>query len=226
MVNRKLAKVSTFRYKILATVFIVLAGGLVLLPKHEKHEGIKPELLLANLISTERYISTDILADKIINNDPSFILIDVRNEESYSNFTIGDALNIPLEKFLDEVSINYLDQNQYDIIFISNDNFYAEQAWMLGSRLGFKNLHVLEGGINKWFNTIINPKKPTETMPEEQFVLYSNRKAASMFFGVAYPEQFKPAKKDKAIVKTKQPAPPKKVIKVKKKKKAPAEGGC
>ena len=77
MVNRKLAKVSKFRYTALATILIILSAGLVLLPKYEKHEGINPEELLSNAISPERYISTDNLANRIINQDPSILLIDV-----------------------------------------------------------------------------------------------------------------------------------------------------
>lgn len=64
MVNRKTAKFLSFRYAILAAILIILAGGLVLLPKYEKHEGITPEELLSNAISPERYISTDELANK------------------------------------------------------------------------------------------------------------------------------------------------------------------
>ena len=48
MVKKKVAKVLSFRYKILALIFVVLAGGLVLLPKHQKQEGIKAEQLLSN----------------------------------------------------------------------------------------------------------------------------------------------------------------------------------
>lgn len=73
MINRKLVKFLSFRYVILAFVIIILAGGLVLLPKFEKQEGIQPEKLLADAISPERYITTDELADRIINQDPSFI---------------------------------------------------------------------------------------------------------------------------------------------------------
>ncbi len=220
MVNRKIAKISTHRYKILAAVFILLAGGLVLLPKYEKHEGIDPQELLSNIISPERYISTDFLADKLINQDPSYLLIDVRDEESFNKNTLPNAINIPMSKLLDEDSNMYLDQDAYNIVLFSNDNFYADQAWALCTRLNYKKLHVLKGGVNEWFNTIINPVKPTENMPTEAFELYSFRKAASMYYGVAYPEQFK----TKVVVKK---APPKiRVITVKKKKKAPAEGGC
>jgi len=219
MINRKLAKVLSFRYKILTLVFIVLAGGLVLLPKYEKHEGIRPEKLLGNAISSERYISSDELAHKIINQDPSFLLIDVRDEESYNNYSLPNSINIPLEKLFEEDSEAYLNQDEYDVILFSNDNFYSDQAWLLCNRLEYKNLRVLEGGVNSWFTTVIKPVKPTENQPSSDFELYSFRKAASMYFGVAYPDQVK-------AVTPKKKAAPKKVVPVKKKKKLPVEGGC
>lgn len=219
MINRNLAKVLSFRYKIIALVLVMLASGLVLLPKYEKHEGISPEQLLSNAISPERYISTDELADKLINQDPSFLLIDVRDEESFKKYNLPYAINIPLEKLLDEESEGYLNQDEYDIILYSNDNFYADQAWIICNRLDYKNHRVLKGGINKWFTTIINPEKPTEDMPKVAFDLYSFRKAASMYFGVAYPEQVQPAKNTKS-------KPTKRRVTVRKKKKMAAEGGC
>lgn len=220
MVKKKIAKVLAFRYKILAAILILLAGGLVLLPKYQKHEGIKPEELLSNSISPERYMTTDRLAHIIINQDPSFILIDVRDEKSFASYTLPNAINIPLEKLFDEGSGSYLNQNQYDVVLFSNDNFYADQAWILCNRLGYKNMRVLKGGINEWFTTIINPLKPDDNMPATDFELYATRKAASMFFGVVYPEQVKV--EAPKIVKV----APKKVITIEKKKKAPAEGGC
>jgi rhodanese-related sulfurtransferase len=220
MDKKKIAKVASFRYKILAIIFLVLAGGLVLLPKYQKQEGIKSEVLLSHANSPERYISTDQIANKIINQDPSFILIDVRDEESYNNYSLPNAINIPLKKIFDEESVPYLNQNQFDVVFFSNDNFYADQAWMLCDRLGFKNLRVLNGGLNKWFTTIINPVKPNEDMPAEEFELYSTRKAASMFFGVGYPDQ---VISEDSNSKTEAP---KQVITVQKKKKKAAEGGC
>jgi len=221
MVNKKLPKIASMRYFMLASILLVAALGLLLLPQHQKNESVTASTLLANAISPERYITADILAEKIINNDPSFILVDVRDEKSYAAYTLPNAINIPLDKLFNEESESYLDQDQFDVILFSNDDFKADQAWILCSRMGYKNLHVLKGGINNWFNTIINPPKPTESMSAAEFELYSFRKAASMYFGVAYPEEVKIIKK---------PAPkkriPKKVIPVKKKKKMPVEGGC
>ncbi|MFD1079888.1 rhodanese-like domain-containing protein, partial [Longispora fulva] len=146
MNKRKVAKILSYRYMFLAMVLLILAGGLVLLPKVPKQEGITAELLLNNVISPERYISTDLVAQKIIGQDPSFILVDVRNIEDFKTYALPNAIHIPLENLLNEEHEAYLNQSQYDVIFYSNDNLYADQAWMLSKRLGYKNLRVLEGG--------------------------------------------------------------------------------
>jgi rhodanese-related sulfurtransferase len=204
------------RYVILATILFLLALGLVLLPKYKKNEGINPELFVINAISTERYISTDLLADRIINQDPTLLLIDTRPEKEFNEFSLPNAVNVQLKDFFDEELNNYLNQDIYDVILFSNDNFYADEVWMLGNRLGYKNLFVLKGGLNQWFNTIIDPKYPDETMPREAFELYSFRKAAGMYFGVGITKSTSEEK----------PKPKKKVITAPKKKKRLPEGGC
>ena len=229
MVNRKLVKFLSFRYIILATILIVLAGSLVLLPKYEQQEGISPEELLSLAISPERYITTDELADRIINQDPSLLLMDVRDESDFKKYSLPNAFNIPLKNILNADSESYLNQDAFDVILFSNDNFHSDQAWLLCNRLNYKNLRVLKGGISNWFNTIINPKKPTENMASNAFELYTFRKAASIYFGVAYPQKIIKKPVIKKYV-TKTPTAPtevqKKVIPKKKKKKMPIEGGC
>jgi len=225
MVNRKLVKFLSFRYIILATVLLVLAGSLVLLPKYEKQEGINPGELLSNVISPERYITTDELADRMINRDPSLLLIDVRDESDFKKYSLPNAVNIPLQNIFNADSEPYLNQDQYDVILFSNDHFYSDQAWMLCNRKNYKNLHVLKGGINTWFNTIINPEQPLENMAANAYELYAFRKAASMYFGVAYPKKIQ----NKPVVSKKRTATtsaPKKIVPKKKKKKMPVEGGC
>ncbi len=201
-------------YQLLAAILFLLAAGLVLLPKYKKNEGINPKLFVKNAMSTERYISTDLLADRMINQDPTLLLIDTRIESEFNEYSLPNAINIPLKQLLDEEYINYIDQDDFDVILFSNDNFYADQAWMIGNRLGFKNLYVLKGGLNEWFSTIIDPKYPDETMPKEAFELYSSRKGAGRYFGVGVSEN------EATMPKVK------KVITVQKKKKRVAEGGC
>ncbi|HKJ06562.1 MAG TPA: rhodanese-like domain-containing protein [Flavobacteriaceae bacterium] len=216
------SRLFSYRYLFLALLLLIVASGLLLLPKNNKQQGITPEALLANAISPERYMSSDKLAHIYVNQDPSYVVVDVREKEEFTTYSLPNSINIPLPTLLSDDGMAYLDQNQYDIVFVSNDDFKANQAWILANRYGFKNMHVLKGGLQSWFTTIINPAKPTEQMPAEAFETYSFRKAASMYFGVAYPEEVKIIKKPTV----KKAAPKKVVVPKKKKKKMPIEGGC
>jgi rhodanese-related sulfurtransferase len=206
-------------YQFLALILIILAGGLIVLPKQQKHEGIAPELFVKNMLSTERYINTDVLADRMVNQDPVLLLIDTRTTEAFEKYSLPNAVNIPLSQIFNEELNPYLDQDIYDVVLFSNDNFTAEEAWLIGNRMGYQRLYVLDGGLNAWFETIIEPELPKETMSREAFELYAFRKAAGKYFGVA---------NDTVEIETevkKVPAPKKVVTKPKKKKKMP-EGGC
>lgn len=206
-------------YQFLALILILLAGGLFLIPKHQKHDGIPPEQFVKNLLSTERYISTDLLADRMVNQDPVLLLIDTRTTEEFEKFSLPNAIHIPLAQMFDKNLNAYLNQDIYDIVLFANDNFLANEAWMIGNRLGYQRLYVLDGGLNAWFETIIEPPYPKETMSKEAFELYAFRKAAGKYFGVA---------NDTVEIETKvikKKAAKKVITKPKKKKKMP-EGGC
>ncbi len=218
----KLKRLATRRYKMLAAILILLAAGLVLLPDYQKHEGTEPQLFINKAMSNERFISTDIIADKIINKDPSFVLVDVRSESEFAKFSLPNAINIPLDKFLNEEADEVVNQHIVDVVLFSNDNYKANEAWLLGNKLKYTNLYIMKGGLNEWFNTIISPKMPEETMPREAFELYTQRKAAGSYFGVGGIDV--PAVK--AIVKTEPVKAPVKVVPQEKKKKGAPEGGC
>ena len=118
MVKKKVAKVLAFRYKVLALIFIILAGGLVLLPKYKKQEGIKPETLLSNVINPERYISTDNLAHKIefkLNNFKEFIKFKPTRKVAY--FIWNDPLMVAGQgTFINEM----LAFNKFENVFLKN----------------------------------------------------------------------------------------------------------
>jgi rhodanese-related sulfurtransferase len=207
------------RYQLLALILIILAAGLMVIPKQQKHEGITPELFVKNMLSTERYINTDELADRMVNQDPSLLLVDTRNTEEFEKYSLPNAINIPLSQIFSEKLNPYLDQDIYDVVLFSNDNFTAEEAWLIGNRMGYQRLYVLDGGLNTWFETIIQPEFPKETMSREAYDLYAFRKAAGKYFGVAIDTI-------EIEMEVKKAAAPKKVVTKPKKKKKMPEGGC
>lgn len=177
------------RYYFLSFALIAMAYGLVLLPDYKKNENITPEELLQEILTPERYMTTDELADKLINQDPSILLIDLRDKRSYKSYSLPNALNIPLDSLLNPSQEAYLNQDQFEVVFYSNDDVYSDQAWQMCRRLGYENLHVLKGGINEWFATIIDPKLPKEEMSAKEYEKFNFRRSASVYFGMPLSEK-------------------------------------
>lgn len=169
-------------YIILAVVLLALAAGLFLLPVSSRSKEITPEILYKEINDPARFLSVDQIAERIINEDPSILLIDVRPSEQFNLFTLPGALSIPLSEIAQPKWEEYLNQKDMDVIFFSNSDISADRAWIICARKSYKNLYVLEGGLNQWFSCIIQPSAPPETAPSEEFDLYSFRLAAGQYF--------------------------------------------
>jgi sulfur-carrier protein adenylyltransferase/sulfurtransferase len=169
-------------YFILASLLAGLAFILVLLPKTTRNKEIQPEVLLNEIIDPARFVNPDYIAERLINEDPSLLLIDVRTPDYFSKFSLPGAINIPFSVIGNEDWESDLNQKEKDMVLFSNDDIFADQAWIICTRMGYKNLYVMKGGLNKWYTDILSPTEPSETAPKEEFELYSFRKAASQYF--------------------------------------------
>ena len=79
--------------------------------------------------------------------------------------------------------LDILNQDVKMNVFYSNGTLAANEAWMVTRQLGFTNNYVLEGGLNYWFDAILNPQKPASTSPDEEFAKYDFRKSAGQALG-------------------------------------------
>lgn len=170
-------------YIALTLVAVLVAVGLLFLPENERYNETNPELLIKEINDPARFLSVDMIAERLIDEDPSILLIDVRTANQYAEYSLPNSVNIPLDQILLPDWQDYLNQENKDVILYSNSDLSADQAWILCTRLGYKNLYVLKGGLNNWFTCIVNPTEPAETDPTEDFALYSFRLAASQYFG-------------------------------------------
>lgn len=200
---------------LLAIVLIPLAVVIAAVPSEvTENQTIPADQLLSEFTEGSQYIKTDQVADWIVQKDPSYLLIDVRDADAYNEFHLPGAVNIPLHSILNEDYKPYLNQDIRWNIFYSNGTVKANEAWMLCTQMGYKNNYVMEGGLNYWAKTIMNPKKPASTNPDDEIEKYNFRNAVNEALGGAKPssnsEEAKPA------------LPP--IQKMKRKKRA--SGGC
>jgi rhodanese-related sulfurtransferase len=141
------------------------------------------EELLNEVSEGQQFMSPDEIAHMIISNDPSLQLIDVRSVAEYEKFSLPNAINVPLENLLSAEYVDILNQDVKLNVFYSNSSSHANQAWMITRQLGYNNNYVLQGGLNYWVETIMNPEKPAEGSPNEEFAKYDFRKGASDALG-------------------------------------------
>lgn len=133
------------------------------------------------MTKNERYISVEDVAQAIIEKRTDIVLIDVRDTTQYKQFTLPGAFNIPYDSLLfktDNISHN----EDIKKVFFSNGNTYAEQCWLIAKRANLNNIYIMDGGLNSWFDNILNPTPPQQPASNEQERLYQRRKGLSAFF--------------------------------------------
>lgn len=169
-------------YLFLAIVMILLAGGLLLVPERQNYQQIKPDKLMWDITQTSRFVTTDQVAQRIIEGDPTLELIDIRPIKDFELFSLTNAISIPIDSLMSPDYEDYLGIEDMNVVFYGNDDIKADQAWVIAKRMGYKRIYVMEGGLNCWIRTIIQPVEPEESAPLEDFDLYQFRKGASAFF--------------------------------------------
>lgn len=158
-------------------VFFLLGLGavLLLLPEKQSFDEIPPEDLLTEVNSPSRFLSTDRVAERLIEEDPSMVLVDLRNPQEYHDYTLPGAVNIPLRDILDEEWQDYLRTPGIEFVFFANGTLNADRGWILCKRKGHRKLFVMEGGLNQWFETIFMAAPPPATAPSEEIDRYQFR---------------------------------------------------
>lgn len=169
----------------LLALFVIPLGIIIAAvpPDRVKHFRLTADELLQEAGAGVQFVSPDVVADMLVQKDPSLRLIDVRTPEEFDAYHMEGAINIPLSSLLSDEYTDILNQEAYMNVFYSNGSVFANQAWMITRQLGYENNFVLEGGLNYWFGNILSPQEPSQTNPNEEFAKYDFRKSAAAALG-------------------------------------------
>ncbi|WP_421919949.1 rhodanese-like domain-containing protein [Marinifilum sp.] len=201
---------------ILASVFVPLGIIIAAIPENTtKQFKLTAEELLDEVKDGTQFVSTDEIADMLIQKDPGLQLIDVRSQAEFEKYSLPGAINIPLTQILSDEYEEYIDQGVKINVFYSNGSLKANEAWMLTRQLGYENNFVMQGGLNYWVETILNPQAPKSVMADDEIAKYDFRKGASAALGGG----------NTVLNNNSTMKKPKPIIKKRKKKKR-ATGGC
>jgi len=169
----------------LLALFIIPMGLIIAAVPQNKTNPYKltAEEVLNEANTRTQFVTADVVADMIVKKDPSLRLIDVRSQEEFEKFSLPGAINIPSTSLLSNEYADILNQDVKMNVFYSTGTLAANEAWMITRQLGYTNNFVLEGGLNYWFDAILNPQKPASVNSDEEFAKYDFRKSAGQALG-------------------------------------------
>lgn len=142
-----------------------------------------PEIILSEVRSGAHLITTDEVAEIIINKDPSFQLIDVRNPDEFEKFNLPGSINIPIDNILSSEWVAIFELQSGTNVLYSNGTTKANEAWIILRHKGYINNNVMQGGLNHWAETIMNPIPPANLSPDDEIAKYNFRRGAGQALG-------------------------------------------
>jgi rhodanese-related sulfurtransferase len=124
------------------------------------------------------HVSVTEIAHRLVEGRNDFLLVDVRDVTAFAAYHIPGALNVPLAT----LTANFAARTER-IIFYSDSDVHAAQAWLLLRSLGFPSVRLLAGGLEEWKRTVLFPVAPaTNPSPQDQ-TDFAKRAAIAKFFG-------------------------------------------
>lgn len=138
--------------KLLGVIIVLFAVGLIFTSykssKKFKFEKSAEELH-GELVGSKHNLDPNAAWDIISKKNDDYIFVDIRNPREYDNFHIEGAVNVPIQRALDDEFIPYLKNNKKKVLY-SNESIKANQIRLLLTHYGYDNLYVLQGGANYW----------------------------------------------------------------------------
>jgi len=142
-VKTHIPKVITFAIGL--TFFIILFAIFKTKQGDKFNQSAESILSVAN---TKNYVIKPAKA-KLILDDKDYQIIDIRSKKKRRAFKIDNSKHIPLEQILAE-EYKVFWKNSTKKILTCNTEIESTQAWLILSELGYKNIQVLEGGMEYW----------------------------------------------------------------------------
>jgi rhodanese-related sulfurtransferase len=126
------------------------------------------------------HITAEQLGQLIIDKDPDFQIIDIRDQSEYDKFHIQTAINLPLESLFTKDNVKFIDPEKLVILY-SNGGTHAAQAWVLLQQMEYSNTTVLLGGLNYWVDVYSNPTPPEGVYADSELFKYQFRVSAGNY---------------------------------------------
>jgi len=143
---------------------------------------VRPQKLLSEVLDNSTYLTVDQVAGFIISEDSSVQVIDLRTPDEYRMANIPGSINIPYGKLLEIDPGSISNNGKTRNIFYSDGDFNSNYALAIARGLNIRNTYVMKGGMNEWFNTVMNSSFTGERISARENALFETRTRAKKMF--------------------------------------------
>lgn len=108
------------------------------------------------------------LADRLLADPGSVLLVDVRPAQEFTTFHLPSAVNLDLQELFGERGRTTLDENRGKLVVLcSNGMTHPGQAWVELAREGRDDVRVLEDGLDGFVRDVLTPPSLREDVTAE-----------------------------------------------------------
>jgi rhodanese-related sulfurtransferase len=168
-----------------SVILLIFGFILALLPLSSNCSfTVKPHRVLAEALNNITCMNVDQVARLLVSEDSTILLIDLRSPEEFKSFNIPGSINVPYNELIDKGPSYFLGPANMKNIFYSNGDFDSNFAVVFADGLGYNNTYVMRGGLNEWFNTVMNSNFKGDRISARENALFETRtKARKLFMG-------------------------------------------
>jgi rhodanese-related sulfurtransferase len=127
-------------------------------------------------------VSVDQVAKYLVTEDSTVMIYDLRTPEEYKHMNIPGSVNIPYSDLLNDENDLSLSDRNIKKIFYSNGDFESNYAYTIARGLNNRNVYVMKGGMNEWFNTVMNSSFTGDRISARENALFETRFRARKIF--------------------------------------------
>jgi len=167
----------------ITSVLICLGFTLALLPLSANRSlTVRPDKLLPEVLDEKSYFSVDQVAKFVVSEDSAVRIIDIRSPEEFMEMNIPGSINVPYNEFPGKDPDSYIGKGEIRNILYSNGDINSNYALVLAKGMNFKNVYVMKGGLNEWYNTVMNSSFTGERISARENALFETRIRARKLF--------------------------------------------
>ncbi len=124
-------------------------------------------------------MSSDEFAFRIIDGEKNLQVIDFRTPEQFKEMNMPNSVNLTYENLFGKDAAKILSINRRKYVFVADDEDSEKKAAYIAEELGYDNIFILSGGLNRFKEEILNFKTPSLVSTRQEADTYRFREKAS-----------------------------------------------